>query len=141
MCPEGQYAPLGSTACKACPAGHKCPRQGMSAPETSPDGQYTNQTLQVTCHTCEAGRECPNGDRSVPCPAGYFSKYGQSNCLACESGNYSQSGSSVCLPCPAGKQCLDPAVEPVNCTLGTFSGQGEGVCKQCPQGWCCLLTY
>ena len=106
----------------------------MSAPESCPDGQYTNQTLQTGCNTCEAGRECPNGDRSLSCPAGYFSKYGQSNCTSCQSGKYSTAGSTDCLPCPAGKQCLGPALEPVNCTYGTFSGQGESVCKPCPQG-------
>ena len=139
VCPQGQFAPIRSTACQACPAGHRCPRQGMSAPESCPDGQYTNQTLQEGCNICEAGRQCPNGDRSVPCPAGYFSKYGQSNCTACQSGDYSRAGSSDCIPCPAGKQCVGPALEPVNCTYGTFSGQGESVCKPCPQGECAIL--
>lgn len=125
-----------STACQACPVGHKCPRVGMSAPESCPEGEYTNQTSQEGCYPCEAGQQCPNGVRSVPCPAGYFSKYGQSNCTACKSGEYSKVGSSECLPCPAGKQCVGPALEPVNCTYGTYSGQGENVCKPCPQGKC-----
>jgi len=114
--------------------GHRCPREGMSSPESCPEGQYTNQTKQTGCSTCEAGHECPNGDRSVPCPAGYFSKYGQANCTACNLGQYSSAGSSTCLPCPAGKQCVSPHVDPVNCTSGTFSGQGESFCKPCPQG-------
>ena len=106
----------------------------MNASENCPDGTYTNQTRQTHCNPCEAGHECRNGDRSVPCPAGYFSKYGQSDCTSCNVGNYSQVGSSVCLTCPAGKQCVSPDVEPVNCTAGTFSGPGESVCKLCPQG-------
>ena len=111
----------------------------MSAPESCPDGQYTNLTSQLKCQTCEDGQQCPNGDRSVPCPAGYFSTLYQSNCTACQLGEYSRAGSSVCLPCPAGKQCVSPALEPGNCTYGTFSGQGESVCKPCPQGECVIL--
>ena len=134
QCPQGHFAPSGSVACQSCPAGHRCPSPGLAAPESCPEGSYTNQTLQVACSPCEAGRSCLNGDQSVPCPAGYFSRFSESNCTTCESGYYSSAGSSVCKPCPAGKQCIDPSQEPVNCSYGTFSGGGQRVCKMCPQG-------
>lgn len=106
----------------------------MSSPESCPEGMYTNQTKQTGCSPCEAGHECPNGDRSVPCPAGYFSKHGQANCTSCNLGQYSPVGSNSCLPCPAGKECVSPHVDPVKCMAGTFSVQGESFCKPCAQG-------
>lgn len=133
-CPMKTYSPLHSGKCLDCPAGFKCSRAGLSAPENCEKGFYNNATGQSACTKCEAGRECLNSKESVPCKPGYYSKEGEANCIPCPSGNYSDSSASFCLPCPAGKQCVDPSVPPVNCSEGYVSKTGDGLCTMCEPG-------
>lgn len=134
QCPIGTYAYVRSEKCSICPAGFKCSRAGLDAPEKCEEGYYNSVPGQDSCVVCESGRECVNRINSLPCKAGYYSGEGQINCTRCPSGTYSKTLASVCLPCPAGNECLDPSLPPVNCSEGFFSRKSDGVCKQCEAG-------
>ena len=133
-CPAKTYSSPRSGKCVECPAGFKCSRPALSAPEDCGQGFYNNATGQLVCTKCEAGRECLNSRKSVPCKAGYYSKEGETNCVACSAGNYSESAASFCLPCPAGNECINPSVPPVNCSEGYISKAGGGKCTICEPG-------
>jgi hypothetical protein len=119
--------------CIECPAGFKCSRAGLAAPEDCEEGYYNSAKGQDACTKCEAGRECMNGRESIPCQAGYYSHEGERNCTRCPSGMYSRSSASYCIQCPAGNECIDASL-PVNCSEGYVSSKGDGLCKLCDVG-------
>ena len=114
-----------------CPAGYKCPDDGMAQPVKCEAGTYstggatsctpcplgqTSEEGASECHACKAGTygiiEVKNGVRVASCQACGYGQFlnSQGKCEYCPDGSYAvdengaivESGGVKCEPCPAG---------------------------------------
>ena len=109
-CPQG-FILTNQSICEACPAGFYLTSNSSSSLSSS----------EETTNTC------------TPCPSGYVSEKGQSECKPCNAGSFA-SGPSTCTPCAAGTYS-SYAGYGTNCTLcevGTYvNTTGATSCIAC----------
>ena len=135
-CAKGTYQDeTGQSECKSCPAGAKCSKEGLTAPEYCTDSSYQDNEGQTSCKTCSAGSYT----------SGEGEASGNTTCTLCEAGYYCP-GSGAKIQCSAEKfeHCSvsdTGLVRPGKCSDGKYpvsAGTSSiTICMLCPQGSYC----
>ena len=102
-CAYNQYCPPGSVFPGSCPTnGSYCPTPAVALPCPPGATCLANRPNAATFTLCQAGYKCAGGDAlPVPCPAGTFSSYGNTQCTPCSNGTYTAvTASPICTMCP-----------------------------------------
>lgn len=148
-CPAGTIAPFTGaddlTRCEPCPAGKYCPGLGVtldcSAGYVCLKGASTaTPTDSTTGYICPIANYCPTGSNSeTPCPPGYTSSTGASECSVCSAGQFCEGrGTSLPSDCPAGSYCPEGSAAPIACEPGYVQSlTGQSDCSACPTGTYC----
>ncbi|KAJ8256943.1 hypothetical protein COCON_G00190950, partial [Conger conger] len=132
-CTPGSYQPgEGQKACKLCPAGFFCPKEGVIHPTP-----------------CQMGFYCPMGTANqLLCPPGSYGNHSRltkaSECTPCDPGMYCKGSgnTSPTGPCSAGFLCFggSPLPSPTDevtgarCPPGFYCPVSSSTPRPCPKG-------
>ena len=118
MCPNGTYSQAGSTNCTPCT-----------------NGTFANSPGSIACRSCvscSAGSYPANCGLTIgnctQCPAGYYSKAGDTICTGCPLGTY-----STVIGATSNTVCTQ-------CAIGTYSSAPSSNCTLCPAGYTTVST-
>ncbi|CDW74865.1 cast multi-domain protein [Stylonychia lemnae] len=151
--------------CKVCPAGRKCPFEGMIDPIPCTAGYYSPSGSQ-TCFECQEGHHCysrnyldidrykyaiqetggyySDGMVSIICPEGYFCPAGTRIPHKCPAGTYQDQvgrlSSKECITTPAGFYTQQRGLSKFQdylCAIGYYCPQGSNsqFAYRCPRGF------
>lgn len=152
VCKGGYFSPTpGSTSCQLCPTNTHSQEASTSCSNCP---SFSSSAAGSSTCTCYAGYAQSGIGKTLTCslcPAGSFSRAGDSLCSPCPVNTYSRTGASMCTPCAPSSTTLGAtgsstctcnegyahsgiadSVTCTSCQANQFSPAGSPTCIPCP---------